>query len=252
MRRKRILIVAACAWCVASSATVAQETTPAAESSPTVLMHLVIDDLPPDRVVHAGIARTIFAPGAGLTQATGLGAAVMWVEDGAVVLTVAASTRSPTVVSGRGPAVPGAPALDPLVGETTLLAGDALVLPSGSTVELRNTGDEPAATLSLLAAPDSHSELGDGATASVIVGSDRALPSATITLTVERRTLAPAERLAVATKPTVTFVAAVVRTQNVKLGVSATAFTNRDTAPMPVYVLTLSAPVADGADTSCR
>lgn len=239
MGHTRLLIVAACAWCIALSATVGQASTPAAESTRTVLMRLMVDDLPPSGSVVAGMTRTTFAPGAALVERTGSGAAVLWVENGDLAISGVEPDRPPRIfrtseTAGSGTPVTAGP------DDTTLHAGDAVVLPSGSTAELRNGRDQPAAMLTLMASPDATAALDDDVVPSVIVGGESALPSMLVELVLERRTLEPAERLAITPKPTLTFVAAVVRKQNVKLGISPAGYTNRDAIPMPIYVLTVS------------
>jgi hypothetical protein len=114
-------------------------------------------------------------------------------------------------------------------------------VPAASSVELRNDGSESVETMTLFAAPDAATDLGEGVISSVFASGKVTLAGSRAVLVLERRTLAPGDRLAVPPPPPDTFVTALVRKQAAYLGTSAGGYVNRDRSPMPIYVLTVEA-----------
>lgn len=219
-----------------------------------VATRVVVDELPAGVAVTAGLVKSTLAPASVMTLQAGSAPMVVLVEDGTLVVD---STRGdgPARVLPRGtpvgvvasPVEVASPSADAMVGGT-IVEGDAAVLPAGSTTMIRNERNRPAQVLTLLSAFDAVTTAEGEVVSGVLAAGRYVTTSDPIEIKVEHRNLDTGERVDRAEPPTETIAAAVVRSQGPKLGTSATGYVNRDSEPMPVYVVTIAGLALEGGN----
>jgi hypothetical protein len=117
--------------------------TPARDVAPIPLLRLTLDPTWTRGFNWHGIDRATYAPG-GHTRDVSKGAPQLYfVEQGAFTVRSVDGPPPLQVAGGVGEAA----ATPPVGGELHLVAGDAVLLPAGSTVDLHNDGGAPAALL---------------------------------------------------------------------------------------------------------
>ncbi len=186
-----------------------------------------------------GVTRISFDTGGSQQASAGGGTSVYFVEDGTVSLLAAEDSPAPLVVRGgdRGASV-AAESIE-AGGEVTLEMGDGLILPAGSSAEIRNAGDAPATVLRLLAAGDAATDAETGVSRAVLVRDVEALGSPA-SLILKQVTLPSGGQLEYPAAPTQAVVAGLDRGQATYLSMgSAGAATNRSPNPMEIYLVTL-------------
>ncbi len=185
-----------------------------------------------------GVTRISFDAGGSQQASAGGGASVYFVEDGTVSLLPAEDSPASLVVRA-GMDASAAPESIEAGGEATLEAGDGVILPAGSSAELRNAGDAPATVLRLLAAGDAGADAETGVSRAVLVR-DVEAPGAPASLTLQQTTLPAGGQLPYPPAPVQAIVAALDRGQAVYLSMgSAGVATNRSPNPMEIYLVTL-------------
>ena len=232
---------AAAAPATATPGTEDADATPESAAAPTEMTQLL--GLPlADQTMGAGevlgVTRLTFDVGGSQETSAGAGASVYFVENG--TLSLIPAEDSPALLVFRGGGLAGAtPESVDAGAETTLGAGDGLILPAGSRAELRNAADEPANLLRLLAAGDAAADAETGVSRAVLVRELEAL-AAPGTLTLQQTTLPAGGQLQYPAAPALAVVAGLDRGQAVYLSMgSAGSATNRSPDPMEIYLLTL-------------
>ena len=182
-----------------------------------------------------GITRATFDPGASEQTVAGSGPYVLFVEDGLLSVTPA-DASSLTVVRAGGAS--GEPETTD-GGEVVLEAGDALVMPAGSTAEIRNASEAPAAALALLAAADASSQ-SEGGVEQSSLANQQAVAAAPASLTLSQATIPAGGRLDFPAAPMQTVAAAPDPRQAMLLsGRMEGGATNRADEPVEIYVLSI-------------
>ena len=130
-----------------------------------VLLSLTLSDLPPMRT-FGGLTVTDYPAGASSQERTRRGPQLWYVAIGPMTLNVTEASKPVRVIAPGSTELTSADALLSTGNETEVAAGSTVVAPSGSVIELLNSGSEPARMLALLAADasDSDGTLRDGAT----------------------------------------------------------------------------------------
>jgi hypothetical protein len=237
VRRSLVLAVILAVTILNMPSASAQQATPNPGTA-APLLRLPLAELPPDRVVNAGFTRTIFEPNGSVHLLAGAGPMVLYVETGEVSVRAVDPSQPFSVI--RAGSAAGSATPEPAEADHVLVAGDSLVLAAGTSADVLTQSGTPAATLTLISALDATTEASQGTTSSVLAGGRPTLPTPSVEVLFEIRTLAAGEFLPVSAAPAVSIVAAINRSQAFKLGTAATGYTNRDAVPMTVYVLTIS------------
>jgi hypothetical protein len=192
-----------------------------------------------------GLTRAMFAPGGHTKEASPASPQLFAVEDGALTIRSVAGDPPMLAPVAGGQTPPSA--TPSLSGALPVGAGDAVILPMGSTITIDNERDAPAAILWLVSHPSNSFDLEGRGTSYDYLAMPPivAMPPAPLTVTLDQIVLGPGESFPAPT--TARFaVGAVDAAQLDKVRTpSGLSFLNHAAAPISIYVLTVS-PVSAG------
>ncbi|HEU5433031.1 MAG TPA: hypothetical protein VFU81_15295 [Thermomicrobiales bacterium] len=188
-----------------------------------------------------GVWRSTFPPGAydrEIGRPDMAGDQIFFVESGTITARLVAGDQPPETL---GTGLDGAPVVTTpeAGGQLKIDAGQAALLPGGTTVELRNDGAAPASLLWILVNWTTQSDT-NGVTWNSPGSGAATLPAPPVTLTLDRATLAPNAKIAAAPPPAITSIGLIDPPFGYLLVDRDGSARNISASPRDVYIMTIT------------